>query len=400
MGWKEALERSELSVDERNLFLSFANDAYKRDVKDVRIRKYLSILSIARKMSGKDLFGITRNIKSLGDFCVLVNTEKLHQPETKRSLKLIVGALFCFIHYKERSLKYAPAEVKRMLEHRFKAADKRLARPILTRDNIRELTQCAKSTQDKALLWVIFESGMRIGELIQLKRSDFTQFEEGYSVRVPGGKTGERMSMINEGANYVSAWLAEHPISGKDAPFWYAPNRSVLTGAGLSRRICMVRDALNAKRKKKGVLQLERDVNPHNFRHSRASELGGEPGMTEAILCRYFGWEIGSDMPRTYLHLTDAQVKKAILATYGRAKPEEKKPIETSWTCTRCKEEVPLAQNFCGRCGTSQEGKVISLTTKLQQQIAGMTEKAAKQDARSERMEKQLATLLKKKLKG
>ena len=115
--------------------------------------------------------------------------------------------------------------------------------------------------------------------------------------------------------------------------------------------------------------------------------------MTEQILDKYFCWEIGSNMPRTYLHLTPDQVRKAILRTYGKARKEDEKKVETSWLCPRCKEDMPLALNYCGRCGGSKEGKVISLTEKMRQELAEMKKRQADQNKEMDNLARKLAAL-------
>jgi len=235
-----------------------------------------------------------------------------------------------------------------------------------------------------------------------MKKSNIQQIDEGLLVKVPAGKTGERMVVVVEATKFVNAWLDAHPIKDNDAPLWYYIRKNwgkeskkvipkdhregALTQAGIAKRIRCVVERMNEYRRKNGMPKFATDINPHNFRHSRATELGGENGMTEQILCKVFGWEIGSAMPRTYLHLTDDQVRRAVLRTYGKTKKDDDAEIITSWTCSRCKEDVPLALNYCGRCGSSKDGKVISKTTMLEEKVS--------------EMERQLARLLKTKLEA
>ena len=188
-----------------------------------------------------------------------------------------------------------------------------MAKPIITREEIRALSKSTRDVMDKAIIWLIFETGMRIGEFEQLKRGDVEQIKEGLLVHVPAGKTGTRAVVVVEARKFVNAWLEAHPLKKNDAPLWFSQETRRGIGArGIYKRIHELVDKMNEQRIKDGIPRFEKSINPHNFRHSRASELGGEAGMTEQILCKYFGWEIGSDMPRTYLHLTDEQVKRAV----------------------------------------------------------------------------------------
>ena len=407
--WEATIARSDWDDAEKKFFYEYARDAEKHQIGVRRIMKIRACCATARVLSGKSLTEILKNLKTLGDLCVKINASK-YKAETKQHLKMMLGSLYNFRHNKDRSLKYADRELKQLVEHKIKAADKRLAKAVISREEIREMTKYAKNTEDKAILWLLFESGMRNGEFEQLKKSDIQQIEEGLLVHVPKGKTGEREVVVVEATKYVNAWIEEHPLKDKNAPLWfysqkrwikndkgitvpYTVQEGTLTQAGIAKRIREIVERMNESRKKQGIPPFIKDVNPHNFRHSRASELGGEPGMTEQILCKYFGWEIGSDMPRTYLHLTAEQVKRAVLRTYGKAKEEEEKKIETSWRCPRCKEDVSLALNYCGRCGGSKEGKVISLTEKLRQELDEMKKKDAARDREMEDLSRRLAAI-------
>ena len=371
--WEETFERSDWSDKEKKLFIRFAEDARKNQIGERRIEKYRSVCATLRTISGLPLDKIVKDMDILGNVVAKINSSMKYEAETKQHLKLILGSLYNFVHEGDRSMTYAPKELKKLVRHRIKASDKRLAREIITREEVRELSKAANNTMDKALIWLLFESGARIGELEQMKKPDIRQIEEGLLVRVPAGKTGEREILVVEAASYVNKWLDEHPSKDKNAPLWASSQSDrPLSSAAISKRIRILVERLNERRKKQGIPQFSKSVNPHNFRHSRASELGAEPGMTEQILCKYFGWEIGSDMPRTYLHLTSEQVQRAILRTYGKAKPEEEKKIIIDWNCPRCKTKTPIGQNYCGTCGSPKDGKVISKTAMLEAEIKAM----------------------------
>ena len=393
--WEARMERQPRWKEcDCELFSKFAKDAQAHQIGERRIEKYRTDLTICNEMTGMGMCEMVKDLKSLTAACTRVNANKEYSFESKHDAKRTVGSLYCFVHYKNRSLKAASLDVRLLVQHLAKGGDKRLARPIITREEIRELSRRANNTMDKAMIWLLFESGMRNGEFEQLKKSDITQIEEGLLVKVPAGKTGEREVVVVEATKFVNEWLATHPVKDKDAPLWQSSQaKKPLKQGAISLRIRKVADRLNEYRKKQGIPPFTKSVNPHNFRHSRASELGGESGMTEQILDKYFGWEIGSNMPRTYLHLTADQVRKAILRTYGKARKEDEKKVETSWLCPRCKEDMPLALNYCGRCGGSKEGKVISLTEKMRQELAEMKKRQADQNKEMDNLARKLAAL-------
>jgi hypothetical protein len=92
-------------------------------------------------------------------------------------------------------------------------------------------------------------------------------------------------------------------------------------------------------------------VNPHNFRHSRATHLAQH--LTEAQMNEFFGWVQGSDMPSTYVHLSGRDMDRALLKI-NNVVPDSEAQRETEFTsrrCPRCDLDNPPANMFCSRCG-------------------------------------------------
>lgn len=355
-------------VDEQSkrLFLKFAADAVVRQIGAVRIDKYRADVSLAHNLTGKTLLQMLHDIEATVS---AVNSSKRLAPATKRDCKRTLGSIYNFWKTGDRSLTYLDRKLKPLFRHRIGPKETRLPKEVLTRVEVRELAEYGNNF-DKAIIYLLFESGMRSGEFTQLRKNDVQATAEGMLVHVPCGKTGERRIVVVEAASFVGCWLNEHPLKVPDAVMWTSPTKwKPLGAAGLSKRIRICLRAMNQDRVKKGIPQLKKPVNLHNFRHSRATELGAQPGMTEAIMCKFFGWTIGSDMPRVYLHLTDEQVKTAVLRTYGKTRPEDTKVV-THRTCPRCKEENPIALNYCGRCGSNMDsGKVVSSIEEMKAKV-------------------------------
>ena len=90
-------------------------------------------------------------------------------------------------------------------------------------------------------------------------------------------------------------------------------------------------------------------VNPHTFRHSRATALAST--LTEAQMKAYFGWVQGSRTAGVYVHLSGRDVDGAILGMYGmKDKPETSdkfKPV----SCPRCNSARAPGSRLCNKCG-------------------------------------------------
>lgn len=91
---------------------------------------------------------------------------------------------------------------------------------------------------------------------------------------------------------------------------------------------------------------IKKAINPHNFRHSRATFLANR--FTEAQMNEYFGWIQGSDSSQVYVHLSGRDLDDAVLTLRGM-KPKEEKKEETlaPKKCTRCGAINKSTGKFC-----------------------------------------------------
>ena len=164
------------------------------------------------------------------------------------------------------------------------------------------------------------------------------------------GKTGTRRIRLVASVPSLSAWLDVHPYrDDKEGWLWLGQstlNRNErLSYAGLKK---MLRE-LASKAK------IQKPVNPHNFRHSRATELA--KSLTEAQLCMIMGWVQGSKQAATYVHLSQRDTDKAILKLHGLLEMEEEEPGLMAVKCPRCKQHNNPGARFCRTCGMALDSQ-------------------------------------------
>ena len=86
------------------------------------------------------------------------------------------------------------------------------------------------------------------------------------------------------------------------------------------------------------------------LRHSRATHLCKH--LTEAQMCIYFGWTIGTKVVRRYIHLSGKDLDNTLLSIgQGKQIQHEEYQLKTI-KCNRCSETlISPTMQFCGRCG-------------------------------------------------
>lgn len=209
-------------------------------------------------------------------------------------------------------------------------------------DILAVIRQGASTAKERAFLAVLHEGGFRAAELLNLQLRD-VEFREDRVIVQCDGKTGRRQVPLVWSTGYLAAWLDLHPArDARDDYLWVTENQNPgLRGLPLKHGGAqkMIRRCFQ----KAG---LRKPSNLHWFRHSRATL--NARWMSEAILCRFFGWTLGSHMVRRYVHLNVGQVEDAVLTMNGVKRPEDEAPKAQVCACGLANE--PTAR-YCHRCG-------------------------------------------------
>ncbi len=155
-----------------------------------------------------------------------------------------------------------------------------LPQSLLTPRDVQALVDACRNERDRAFIALLWETGARIGELIDLEVSHIEETTQGKQV-VISGKTGSRRLPLLESVSYLDSWLTAHPNRRPDAPLWCkidekqgSPDDTISYQYIRSR-------ILNQARERVGI---EKPVNPHHFRHSRATYLANYCGFNRDLL--------------------------------------------------------------------------------------------------------------------
>lgn len=168
---------------------------------------------------------------------------------------------------------------------------------LVTKSEVHALIDGATNMRDKALIFVLWESGARISELLSTEWRDVTLSMDVTQIRLRKSKTGERTVPVK----LCTGHLQE--IQRRSGPVFRKQN-------GDRMPYSTVRSIL-ARARRHTDLPDHKKTNPHALRKSRATYLARH-GWNHAQLCKYFGWSATSDAPAVYIRLAKQDVEDAI----------------------------------------------------------------------------------------
>ena len=174
---------------------------------------------------------------------------------------------------------------------------------LIEPEELKRLLTYARHPRDKAIISILYETGVRIGELLSLRLRDVEALEDGTYRLLVRGKTGVRNVVIIDAAPYLKAYLAVR--RGPRHPG--APLFTIIRGPVRALRPDSWRVWL---RKLCKIAGLSRTVHPHMFRHTRMTELARV--LTEQELKVVAGWARDSRMAAVYVHLSGRDAEAAL----------------------------------------------------------------------------------------
>lgn len=328
------LEKNELVPEgDKKLLREFSDYLASEGISYGRINKHLYDMKRVSELLGKRY--AEADEQDIRKLVVTFDRNENLSPWSRRDFKMSMRKFFTWL----RGTKEYPPEVAWMKVYG-KIKNTRNAEDMLTEEEVKKLIDAAETPQAKAFVATLYESGCRIGEMFFLKIGQVKFDEYGAQLFVTG-KTGFRRVRVIAAVPYLADWMNRHPRkTDPEANLWLNYWLKPFSYGGIS-------GMLHRISRKAGI---NKRMNPHNFRHSRATNLANF--LTDAQMKEHFGWAQDSKMAAVYIHLSGRDVDKALLKVYGMEIAGDKKDsVLKPKTCGRCRQENQATSRFCARCG-------------------------------------------------
>ncbi|MBI4019944.1 MAG: tyrosine-type recombinase/integrase [Candidatus Aenigmarchaeota archaeon] len=343
-----------ISAKNKALIVKFSEYCFSTGLGSLRVLKLISHAYTIAEMLNKDFDKCTRS-----DIEHLIGIIERNEWKdwTKRDYKVVVKKFWKWL---KGNGEVFPEEV-RWLKTRIKNHRKKLPEELLSQEEIKRLIESAENARDKAMIAVLYDGGLRVGELLGLRVKN-VDFKGQITKITVSGKTGMRTIPLIDSTPYLATWMGLHYAKNNpEAYLWLSNwnNGKVITYNTLRKLLVTIA-------KKGGIMKA---INPHNFRHSRATYLANK--LTEAQMKEFFGWTQGSDMAAIYVHLSGRDLDDALLAVNGLKEPEKTKEERelNPKTCSRCDKINESTAKICNRCGQQLDISTVYSTVEAQKTL-------------------------------
>ena len=215
---------------------------------------------------------------------------------------------------------------------------------ILQEDDILTMVTQARTFRDKALLFVLYESGCRIGELARIKWKDVVFNDDStVGLTLTDTKTRKtRHALLGASVEYLAGWRNNYPGTPDNDTFVF------ISANGEPMEYRAMSQIISRTAKKAGV---EKRVTPHLFRKSRITSLIKQ-NYQESVIKQAMWGNLGTNMFKTYVVLSEQDIDAEFRERMGIQKKEikeEKKMVPRQ--CKSCFAMNGPQSNYCHVCG-------------------------------------------------
>lgn len=346
----EVLDKCALSNENKQLIKRFQNYLFSKGSSGFRVYKVSAQLRKLFLELNKEIpdavkddiltlvSSVNRNIKhreaTRADFCRALKQFYIwYEDEDER----LYSKDDTILRRTRQLYKYVKSDMKTSYKDPFRDPNE-----IITEEDINQVLQKGcKTTRDRALLKVLHSTGIRVGELLNM-RIGHIKVNVSYGEIAVFGKTGQRTVYLTDALPSLTQYLEVHPLKNDTQAFLWIGESNRYGLEPLARDGCQ--EAIDRCFER---AQIKKRHNCHWFRHSRATIWAKK--YTESVLCRLMGWSAGSKQVRRYVHLAQEDIRTEYLKQQGIIK-EDAKQDNKPQICV-CGQVNDSTARYCYKCG-------------------------------------------------
>ncbi len=255
----------------------------------------------------------------------------------------------------------------------------------LTAEEFKQMLGACQNQRDRALLYVLFDTGARISEILNVQLKHVHLESDLPYLELPESKTEPRPVYLMDSIHELAGWLKVHPKKKDREAFLFLNIKKGSTKPFMDRQVALYTVQRIAAR-----AGIQRRIYNHLFRHTSAT-FDRKEGMPDQFMQLKYGWSENSRMQGRYAHIQPEDVAKFQRKVRGLPVKDDK--AKAPRECPRCKAQNSWDSEFCKACATPLDAKG-RLRTFVEQ--AGTQEKLKEMEKQQEAQKKEMEALAEK----
>lgn len=200
-----------------------------------------------------------------------------------------------------------------------------------------------------ALLW---DTGARRIEVNNLRLKDINAGDLAYSItvktaKVKGSRNRHRTVYLQDSVGLLRSYLNSR-VDDPDA--WLFPATRVASKSVELDAFPKMLRRIVVRLKKEGVIEKDKRLTCHAFRHNRAAVLKNSTKWSSDKLNLWFGWSKASNMANMYGSTTEDELARAH-ARDVLGLPQESEEDDFELNCPYCDRQLGAGHKLCPYCG-------------------------------------------------
>jgi site-specific recombinase XerD len=248
---------------------------------------------------------------------------------------------------------------------------------IISPDEFKRMLDVTTGMRDRAILSLLYETGMRLGELMSLKLEDVHFDNDRTYLHITRSKTEPRTIYIFDSVADLKGWMSTHPYKNDPGAYLFErliqlPRKKGEKEIKLkkSERPISYQSVLEKIKRIAKKAGINRRVWCHLLRHSAATA-DSRRDMPLDLMQMKYGWSHDSRMPYRYMHKNPDDLRRWEEAKRGVG-DEKPHDAQEPKKCYRCGRINSWEKTLCESCGMHLDKQVFE-QTRVFEKLASQT---------------------------
>ena len=303
-----------ISKRNRKFILDFIEYSRSKGLKNTTILKDgYGLQYIARVMKKKSFDKAKK--KDYVKVLATMQADKELSDITKRVRRVSLKKFVKWIKGIEKKGVY-PEEVE-WVETTRKASKELLPDDLITQEEFGKMVSAADNQRDKCFLYLLFETGCRIGEALNIQLKQIVFRKDGLALLMLNGKTGMRRIPVYACVRPIKRWLEVHPQRDDREAYLFVTKFNRVAGVDSKGHAKYVpinyRGGSKLLKKLATKAGINKRIYPHLFRHTASTDK--VKWLPPRLHMDYSGWN-SSQMIRRYSHLSVEDLVNSVKEHY------------------------------------------------------------------------------------